>query len=158
MSLLRTRVDGYLIKNKISMVETTGVRDPTLAQFDSVLVLLFEGRTPYSTSYFHSTSHYSSRRKNTSALRVTLREGRIFPLYESLFEKEEYSHSTSHYSSRGENTSTLRVITLRGENSLLYELLLFEKEEYFHSTSHYSPNRKISALRVTIPRLLLCGD
>ena len=38
MSLLRTLADGFLIKNKIFMVKTTGVRGPTLAQFDSVLV------------------------------------------------------------------------------------------------------------------------
>ena len=54
-------------------------------------------------------SYYSSRRKNTSTLRViTLRGGRILrlceslPLYASLlFEKEEHFHSTIHYSSRG---------------------------------------------------------
>ena len=56
--------------------------------------------------------------------RITLREGRILPLYESLLFEKEYPHSTSHYSPLG--------------IPLLYELLLFEKEEYFHSTSHYS--------------------
>ena len=33
------------------MVKTTGVRGPTLAQFDTALVLLFEGRTSCFTSY-----------------------------------------------------------------------------------------------------------
>ena len=70
------------------------------------LVLLFEGRTPCSTSYYsplgilllyelllfelylainYSSTSHSSRKKNTPTLRViTLREGRILPLYESL--------------------------------------------------------------------------
>ena len=81
---------------------------PSLASLAIVSVLLFERE-----EHFHSTSH-SSRRKNTPTLRViTLREGRILPLYESLLEKEEYSHSTSHYSSWRKNTSTLRIITRR---------------------------------------------
>ena len=79
MSLLRTLVDGFIIKIKIFMVKTTGVRGPTLAPFDSVLVLLFEGRTPCSTSY------------------------------ESLFKKEEYSHSTSHCTSDYSSTSHLAI-------------------------------------------------
>ena len=31
----------------------------------------------------------------SQCFRITLREGRILPLYESLFQKEEYPHSTS---------------------------------------------------------------
>ena len=42
--------------------------------------LLFEKE-----EYFHPASHYSSRRKNTSTLRViTLRGERILPIFESL--------------------------------------------------------------------------
>ena len=52
MSLLRTLVYDIHLKNNFVMVKTTGVRGPTLAQFDSVLVLLFEGRTSCSTSYY----------------------------------------------------------------------------------------------------------
>ena len=56
---------------------------------------------------------------------ITLRERRIFPLYESLLsEKEEYFHSTSHYSSRGE-LPALRIIIFQARKSLLYESLLF---------------------------------
>ena len=46
MSLLQTLVDGFLIKNNISIVETTGVRGPTLARLAMVLVLLSIGNTP----------------------------------------------------------------------------------------------------------------
>ena len=52
---------------------------PSLAGLATVSVLLFEKE-----EYSHSTSHYSSRRKNTTTLRITLREGRILSLYESL--------------------------------------------------------------------------
>ena len=38
MRLTRRLVDGFLIKNNIFMVKTIGVRGPTLAQFDNVLV------------------------------------------------------------------------------------------------------------------------
>ena len=38
MSLLRTLVDGFLIKNNICIVKTTGVRGPTLARLAMVLV------------------------------------------------------------------------------------------------------------------------
>ena len=143
------------------MVVCTCVRGSTLAQFDTVLLLLFEGRTPCSTSY-------SSSRK-ISALRViNLRKGRIPPLYESLFEKEEYSHSTSHelllfratgvsstsHSSRRKGTSTLRVITLQARRSLLYGLLLFELYLAINnsSTSHSLRRKNTSTLRVVTLR------
>ena len=89
--------------------------------------------------YACSTS-YSSRRENTPTLRViTLREERILPLYEALTENGEYFHPTSHYSPRRGNTSTLPVVILReGRILRLYESLesLFGLGEYFHSTSH----------------------
>ena len=85
-----------------------------------------------------STSYYSSRRKNTSTLRViTLREGRILPLYESLFEKEEHFHSTSH-------SILFRFYSSREE---LYESLLFEGRTSC-STSYYSSRKEFPALRV----------
>ena len=43
MSLLRTIVDDISLKNIFFMVKTTGVRGPTLARFDSVLVLATSG-------------------------------------------------------------------------------------------------------------------
>ena len=46
MSLLRTIVDDISLKNNFFMVKTSGVRGLTLAQFDSVLVLLFEEELP----------------------------------------------------------------------------------------------------------------
>ena len=46
MSLFQTLVDGFLVKNKIFMVKTTGVRGPTLARLAMVLVLLSIGNTP----------------------------------------------------------------------------------------------------------------
>ena len=119
ISLPRTLIDDKLLKNIISIVTCICVRGSTLARLAVVLLLLSIGNTP--------------------APRVTLREGRILPLYESLlFEKEGYFHSTSHYSSRRKNTSTLRVITLREGRILpLYESLLFEGR-ISCSTSYYS--------------------
>ena len=149
MSLSRALVNDICIINNLFMVESTGVRGPTLARLAMVLVLFSIGNSPalrvitlhweYSCStsyelslfekeeYFHSTSHCSSRRKNTSTSRViTLRQGRILPLDESLlFEKEEYFHFTSHYSPSKE-TSALRVITLKSYRSKLYESLRFD--------------------------------
>ena len=116
LSITMQNIDNSIKFSKVSSFSA----GPSLAGLATVSVLLFEKE-----EYFHSTSHYSSRRKNTSALRViTLREGRILPLYESLlFEQEEYFHSTSHPS--GVNSSS-----------------------HFHSTSHYSSREELPALRV----------
>ena len=46
MSLLRALVDDIIIKNKVFMVKTTGVRGPTLGCLAMVLVLLSIGNTP----------------------------------------------------------------------------------------------------------------
>ena len=42
MSLLRQLVDAISLKNMIFVMKTTGVRGPTLARLDIVLVLLYE--------------------------------------------------------------------------------------------------------------------
>ena len=123
------------------MVTCICVRGSALAQFDTVLVLLFGGRTPCSTSYF-------SRRKNTSTLRVITLRGKNSLLYELLLsEKEEhfhptsqeYFHSTSNYSP-SRKLSALRVTSLQARRSLLYELLLFKQEDLC-STSSPGPIR-----------------
>ena len=71
------------------MVESTGVRGPTLARLATVLVLLSIGNTPALrvTLQAGRSLLYELLLSigNTPALRViTLREGRILPLYESL--------------------------------------------------------------------------
>ena len=99
------------------------------------------------TSALRVTSYYSSRRKNTSKLRViTFREGRILPLYESLVEgRNSYS------------TSCCFGITLRGKNFLLNELLaraapvLRLRATGVSSTSHSSRRKNTSTLRIIIP-------
>ena len=94
-----------------------------------------------STSVTRHTRRDIYRSGVCTRFRITLREGRKLPPYESLFEKEEYFHSTSHFSRR-KNTSTLRVMTPREGRILpIYESLLFEKEEYFHSTSHLQTSK-----------------
>ena len=47
----------YSSQKQFFVVKTTGVRGPTLAQFDSVLELLFEGRTSCSRSYLRARPH-----------------------------------------------------------------------------------------------------
>ena len=170
MSLPRPLVDVIIIHNIIIMVKSTVVRGPSLARLAMVLVLLSIGNTPArrvitlqagrsllyellfeKEEYFHSTSHYSSRRKNTSTLQViTLRAGRILPLYESLLLRATGVSSTSHYFSRRKNTSTLRVITLQAGKPLLYEsfvrLLVWQALPLF---PYYSSRRNnTSTLRV----------
>ena len=72
-----------------------------------------------------STSYYSPSRK-ISALRViTLREGRILPLYESLLSKQEDLCSTSYYSPLG-------IL-------LLYELLFELYLAINNSSTSHSP-------------------
>ena len=100
---------------------------PSLPGLATVSALLFEKE-----EYSLSTSHYSSRRENTSTLRVTLQAGRPL-LYESLC--HTYGRSLRvgprswhlqggpqylariplhpYYSSRRKNTSTLRVMLPR---------------------------------------------
>ena len=69
--------------------------------------LLFEKE-----EYFHSTSHYSSREKNTSTSRVTLREG-------------EYFHSTSHLLASKTRTSMGVRLRPRCFSRLAGDLLRF---------------------------------
>ena len=74
-------IDQNLDNSKKFCIGSSFSAGSSLAGLAIVFVLLFEKE-----EYFHSTNHYSPRR-------------RILPLYASLLsEKEEYFHSTSHYS------------------------------------------------------------
>jgi hypothetical protein len=112
MSGKRALVDDMLISNNFVMVKTIYVRGPTLACLAMVLVLLSIGNTP--------------------ALRViTLREGRILPLYESLLSKQGTLCSTSYGNERWTVNLVPARITRRAGAPLLISFQIFDIFEIF---------------------------
>ena len=122
------------------MVSCICVRGSTLAQFDTVLVLLFEGRTSCSTSYSSSfylainssaTSHASGG--ETSALRVIMatsgEPSTWFPLGELVKQKRLSPHISffrffRNFRSFGEHFGFLKKLQAHGTLPWHYHFLI----------------------------------